>query len=430
MPDRRLRIHDGDGGLPMHWAVGSLGLLVGFLLCAAGALAASYVITPDGTRDFPTIQAAIDAAADGDTLVLSDGTFTGGGNRNISFLGKAIVVRSQSGDPESCVIDCERWGRGVRFDDGETLATVLEGVTITGGWVEGGRGGGIACRNASSPVVRHCIIADNEAEDGAGIWCAESSSPSIEECWILGNDTFSNAGIPGVGGGLGVVTGSCPSITGCYIESNRSGGIGGGVFCSMASPIITDCRIMGNRPGGIYCVSSARPEIVGCLIAGNDGPRGSGIWCYEAAPVISGCTIVGNCTWKKGGGIGCTAGSTPTVERSIIWGNCALGGGGDVFVAAGSSVGFSCCAVDSSEIEGLGRIEYVGDQVFGNPRFCDPADCTRAPTAEGDYTLSSDSPCLPESSPCGELIGAFDVGCDAPAPVSTTWGRIKATFRQ
>jgi pectin methylesterase-like acyl-CoA thioesterase len=55
--------------------------------------ASVYVVRPDGSGDFPTIQAAIDAAIDGDTVELADGTFRGDGNRDPDYLGKAITVR-------------------------------------------------------------------------------------------------------------------------------------------------------------------------------------------------------------------------------------------------------------------------------------------------------------------------------------------------
>ena len=73
----------------------------------AAATATIYVVNPEGTGDFPTIQEALDACIDGDIIELTDGTFTGDGNRDIDYLGKAITVRSQSGDPEMCTIDCE-----------------------------------------------------------------------------------------------------------------------------------------------------------------------------------------------------------------------------------------------------------------------------------------------------------------------------------
>ena len=85
----------------------------------------------DGSAEHPfdAIQEGIDAAVDGDTVLVQDGTYAGAGNKDLDYGGKAITVRSANG-PETCVIDCENDGRGVYFDGGETAASILEGVTI------------------------------------------------------------------------------------------------------------------------------------------------------------------------------------------------------------------------------------------------------------------------------------------------------------
>jgi hypothetical protein len=84
-----------------------LGFVLAIVLTASGfsARATTHVVRPDGGGDSPDIQAAIDAATDGDIVELTDGTFTGDGNRDIDYKGKALTVRSQSGNPEGCIID-------------------------------------------------------------------------------------------------------------------------------------------------------------------------------------------------------------------------------------------------------------------------------------------------------------------------------------
>jgi len=108
--------------------------------------------------DQPTIQAGIDAAVDGDTVIVLDGVYSGVGNRDISFEGKAITVISENG-PDSCVIDCQSNGRGFSFHSGETNASILSGFQITNG-SGSNYGGGLICID-SSPVIVDCIFLNN-----------------------------------------------------------------------------------------------------------------------------------------------------------------------------------------------------------------------------------------------------------------------------
>jgi hypothetical protein len=138
----------------------SLRILCGLsaLLLGAGQspLLAEDIHVP---ADQPTIQAGIDAAAEGDVVILADATYTGEGNKNLDFRGKAITIRSESNDPTRCLIDCQQDGRGFNFHSGETSASTLSGLTIQNGQVSDA-GGGIYCSN-SSPTVTHCIFSGN-----------------------------------------------------------------------------------------------------------------------------------------------------------------------------------------------------------------------------------------------------------------------------
>jgi hypothetical protein len=127
------------------------------LTLSSMARAETYVIDPHGWGDYPTIQAAIDAAVAGDVIELTDGLFLGAGNRDIDYQGKAITVRSASDDPESCVIDCQGSfadpHRGFYFHSGEGSDSIVRGITITHGSTldtcPGCHGGGIYCTESS-----------------------------------------------------------------------------------------------------------------------------------------------------------------------------------------------------------------------------------------------------------------------------------------
>ena len=88
------------------FGVPALLLLLSFLL-PASISASLWVVHPDGSGDAPTIQAAIDSIQSEGVVELADGVFTGFGNRDLNNMEKAIVVRSISGDPAACIIDCD-----------------------------------------------------------------------------------------------------------------------------------------------------------------------------------------------------------------------------------------------------------------------------------------------------------------------------------
>jgi len=140
---------------------------------------------------FDAIQEAIDAADAGETVIVHDGTFSGVGNRDIDFRGKALAVRSASG-PDHTTIDCGGAGRGFVFHSGEGLGSLLEGVLITNGAAT--RGTAIACAQ-SGPLIRNCMIVSNTASaEGGAIHC-DASSPRFVNCTITGNSAPAGAAL-------------------------------------------------------------------------------------------------------------------------------------------------------------------------------------------------------------------------------------------
>ena len=131
-----------------------------------------------------TIQAAVDAAAPGDLVVVADGVYTGDGNGDIDFGGKAITVRSANG-PAQCVIDCQGSEsdphRAFHFHSGELSDSQVVGFTIQGGYALAG--GGILCDD-SSPTLSKIILSGNVGEYGGGAIACYGSSPAIVNCLI------------------------------------------------------------------------------------------------------------------------------------------------------------------------------------------------------------------------------------------------------
>ncbi len=194
-------------------------LLVAFVLLVSTAHAQTtrYV---DGTNCRPTnqlgtvqrpycqIQIGINAANDGDIVLVKDGTYTGSGNVGLNFNGKPITVRSQNG-PATTIIDCELgFANGIQFASGEGPDSVFEGFTVTRAEGEGG----ISC-NTSHPTIRNCVITGNEFGTFGGGIVLDKSDARFENCQITGNQAFAN-------GGGAYINGGRPTFIGCLFSDN------------------------------------------------------------------------------------------------------------------------------------------------------------------------------------------------------------------
>jgi predicted outer membrane repeat protein len=196
-------------------------------LLAGPAIGSTYVVNPDGTGDFPTIQAAVDAAVSGDVIELGNGIFMGTGNRDVNYRGKSITIGSQGG-PGACTVNCEGSAstphRAFRFANGETHDSVLEGVTIANGYH--GDGGGVLCIG-SSPLIQDCVFVNNSAPYGTGgaILSGGDSYPTVIACRFYGN----TAGYYGGAVCACASTAATATFTECTFAGNGAeygGGIG------------------------------------------------------------------------------------------------------------------------------------------------------------------------------------------------------------
>ncbi len=310
---------------------------------------------------YPSIQAAIEAAVDGDTIILAPGTFRGDGNRDIDFRGKAITIRSTNPkDPNivaATIIDCNGTElenhRGFYFHSGEDENSIVEGLTITNGF--NGTGGGILCI-ASSPIIRNNIITGNkieyDADGGAGIGCWGGASPLI-----VGNTISDNHCEPGGGGGgIRCYGASSPTITDNIIAGN-SASQGGGICC-YGSPTISNCTFRGNTATGIGggILIDGSPILTNCTFSGNSADSGGAIYNYQCSPILTNCRFIANSAQYSGGAIFNTRGSSPTLRNCIFTGNTAGINGGAIYNHGYTGINepavVNCTFADNSALHG------------------------------------------------------------------------------
>ena len=190
-------------------------------LASIGAMAVVSIASPsvadvltvddDGPADFFRIQDAIDAASDGDEVVVAPGRYihlkeiAGDFDEQVVDLdGKAIRLRSSHG-PEVTVIDGRGVQRCISCRSAEGRDTEIVGFTFKNGMTKYGGGGML---NASTdPTVINCIFQDNHAETGGAVLNVYSNS-LIVDCSFIGNTASEN------GGGI-FNFGSISQVTGC-----------------------------------------------------------------------------------------------------------------------------------------------------------------------------------------------------------------------
>ncbi|TWT43974.1 hypothetical protein RAS1_03780 [Phycisphaerae bacterium RAS1] len=419
--------------------------------CVAGALwavvgtspAAEYYVNagnmaenPTGTQQNPfrTVQAGIDAAADGDEVRVAGGTYT----ENLRVERKAIALLGGYGGD---------WSRDIAANQttlagagGNAVINIIEcDATVDGFRITGGTGsteglpysylgGGIYSRDGS-PTITNNIIEDNDIRSaeppadesrGGGVFVTNAPAATIMDNVIRGNYAGRGAGI--------AVFGQAALIQGNTVEDNTSvGDHGGGMYVGVVDATITQNIIRGNEVGralgygwggglivfnpgnsaelsfnvvyenfasgygaGEFIDEGATAVIHHELIFRNiskegceavsalsvDGGEGVG-----SRATISFCTIAGNVCENaiRGNGIQVEGMSEVSVTNCIFWDN----GGDDFAVVPDSTLAVSYTCSEEA-IAGTGNIQM-------NPRFVD--------AGSDDYHLAADSPCIDAADP-------------------------------
>jgi hypothetical protein len=421
----------------MSLSVRLLSIVTGLLLLGGQAVAGPSTVI-QVPADYPTIQAAINAAGNGDAIQVSPGTYV----ENLNFLGKAIQVIGLQG-PAVTVIDGNQAGSVVSFVSGEGPQSVLSGFTLQNGKASGSpglRGGGIRIEN-SSPTITGNIITNNTAGDGGGGISSSFSSPLIQ-----GNLITNNSQIPGWSGGVGgggvtIVGASAAQLLNNVISGNSWSASGGGVTLFAAgTPAVKNNFITNNsafsQGGGIWMVNYSDASIVQNVIVGNSAGTGGGVyWLVPSGrrgPFLINNTVSGN---NSAQGSAVFADGFDSQAKLI----------NNILISTNNQNTVVCGTMDASvpvflfnDVTSTGGQPYAGtcaNQTGSNGNIS--ADPQFVNAATGDYHLQVGSPAMDsgtsESAPDTDLDGvprpadgnddgvtAFDMGAYESQPVDLT----------
>lgn len=272
----------------------TIGLVV---LLGAAAAAADHQVGPG-----QSIQAAIDAAAPGDRVLVQPGTYV----EHIDFKGKAIHVLGPGGAAATILSGSGSLGPVVTFHAGETPASVLQGFTIRDGVHQpitqrSGYGGGVSAwggvSGIASPTIEDCVIRDNQAiqSPGGGV----AGAPVMRRCVLVDNYSSDQDGAAVYG---------APTMTDCLVASNFSlDGDGGGVAVTGGTAQLEDVTFVENRTrygygGGLAVKAGAHASVTRCVFVlntadflGQGSVRGGAVYVAPGATaVLDRCTVTQN----------------------------------------------------------------------------------------------------------------------------------------
>lgn len=352
----------------IRWPLAVTGVVLGasaFLSAPPATASAALTVCASGCG-FTSVQAAIDAAPGGDTIIVEagsyDGPLTAGKNLTLRGAGAArTTLRAGAGG-----------GPVLTVDPGVTVT--VTGVTISGG--SGPAGGGIRNERGAALTIKDSAISHNSASElGGGIFNGPGATLAITDSSLTGNTAI-------YGGAIRNETGATLTIKDSAISGNTAAGTGGGVY-NLGHAALADSSMADNtaaygggaivNPGGSVSLASTTINGNRSLYAGAGGIGNNGIMA------IADSTVSDNHALSDGGGIFNNPAGALTLSNTVVAGNSADSDGGGIYNRGHATLTDSRVSDNSALSDGggiylaSGAITLQNSAITGNaPDNCAP----------------------------------------------------------
>ena len=289
---------------------------VSFLLLTVAASAVQRRV-PD---NYGTIQAAVNASAHGDKIVIGVGTY----HERVEISKGVILTSSNPNDPSivaNTIIDAGGSGSAIKFSETVSTDGEIRGLTFAGGDRAG------LTVNSGTLTISNCIFRDNVnysgSGKGGGIYNGSAHLTVIDSLFI--RNTAS-----GYGGGIfsseGVLT-----VIGCEFIQNWAQHEGGGIGTDYEEVTVQDCLFIENEAnyGGGLNSSHYGATVTNCTFAFNWARIGGGIcekelYLNDKTVRIKNCTFYDNLADEYGGGVAVRNSGNMIMSNCILWDNIAF----------------------------------------------------------------------------------------------------------
>ncbi len=291
-----------------------------------------------------TVQYAVDAAGDGDEVLVATGVYTGVearmGITQVVYISKTLSVRGGyradfgARDPDAypTTLDAEGAGR-VIYASGPGITLTLEGLRLTGGTAIGSNegGGGLYATEATA-FVRDSAVYSNTAEaygGGVYLWICNATleANTVQSNTVLAPSYYH-------GGGALYASSSELALTDNDVRNNTSGERAGGVYLGGGNATLVGNTFAGNvgigREGGAFHLRNGKATLSENVFRDNQAYWGGGVYADMGTLTLTHNVFISNSVVVYSGGAVSLLESVGTLRHNTIMSNTADSRGGGV----------------------------------------------------------------------------------------------------